>query len=188
MSRKGAAKHINGYVAIKELLDKCHNRRDNIWHTSSKEEIPQPVTAKFPLFLSEKSTPNIFISYSHYDSVFVTRLASDLIKHGLEIWIDKNAIPIGGCFPKEIENGIVKADAMILFVSKSSQISGWVKEEHMAAIRRSNDDSSFILIPILIEECSPGPFISNRIWVDMRDQDSYDSGLNKILKRLLEKY
>lgn len=68
---------------------------------------------------------NIFISYSHTDNAFALELSSALESDGYDVFID-NKIPIGNNIYKDIGEGIAKADAVIVVISKNSNKSHFV--------------------------------------------------------------
>jgi hypothetical protein len=47
----------------------------------------------------------VFISYSHDDKDFVTKLVSDLREKGINVWFDEN-IPTGHSFPMHIDSNL----------------------------------------------------------------------------------
>lgn len=69
-----------------------------------------------------------FISYSHDDAAFVKRLADQLRKDGVEVWIDHRLIP-GDTFPAVIEQEITGCAVFVPVMSPSSKQSKWVEHE-----------------------------------------------------------
>jgi len=61
-----------------------------------------PMAAPFKVGNSK----DLFISYSSKDRTFVTRLATDLIGHGLTVWIDKFEMKVGDSLNGKIQAGI----------------------------------------------------------------------------------
>ena len=69
-----------------------------------------------------------FISYSHEDRPFVERMAQQLRKAGIEVWIDHN-LTHGERFPDRIERELAGSAVFVPIMSKNSHESEWVKRE-----------------------------------------------------------
>ena len=87
---------------------------------------------------------DIFISYSSLDRGKAKQLATALMVTGWSVWWDRT-IPAGKEFDDVIEEAIDQAKCMIVFWSKNSVASRWVKTEAAEGAERH------ILIPVLIE-------------------------------------
>ena len=93
-----------------------------------------------------RSGTDVFISYSHEDQAFVTRLVSSLEAEGFSVWWD-HTIPPGRTWDTFIANAIANAKCCVVVWSPSSLNSDWVKEEATLAKGR--------LLPVAIEGASP---------------------------------
>ena len=105
--------------------------------------------------LEEKT---VFISYSHADSDMVLPVAERLKSVGVKVWLDKWELRIGNKFVNEIEIALSNASAVVLFVSKKSIKSGWVKEEYETAKIYSVQNGTKIL-PVVLDKTSLPPFL-----------------------------
>lgn len=76
----------------------------------------------------------IFLSYSRRDTVFTDKLVSDLEYNGYTVWIDRQGMEGGISFPKQIENAIRNAQAVVLVASPDSLQSPYVQKEISYAI------------------------------------------------------
>ena len=77
----------------------------------------------------EKTTAQVFISYSHRNRAVCDRIAAAIEKTGeLSVWYDKGLIP-GEEYRKRIVTNIQAADFFIVLLSKSSVCSEWVLDE-----------------------------------------------------------
>ena len=101
---------------------------------------------------SHNNTPKAFLSYSHADQRFAERLAEALMAQGQDIWFDKWDIGPGDSIIRKIfEEGLAKAIAFIVVLSKESVKSRWVKEElDVATLRRIEE--LIKVIPVLKED------------------------------------
>ena len=69
-----------------------------------------------------------FISYSHSDRQFVERMAQQLRKADIEVWIDHD-LTHGERFPDQLEKEIAGSAVFVPVMSKHAQESEWVKKE-----------------------------------------------------------
>ncbi len=90
----------------------------------------------------------VFVSYSHQDQEFVSRLALDLEKRGAQVWIDREDIHAGAKWQHEwqesIGQGVRACKAFLLVVSPESLKSEWANREFRLAV-----DSNRPIIPLL---------------------------------------
>lgn len=71
----------------------------------------------------------VFISYSRLDEIFARQLAADLDRDGLDVWIDVEDIPPGANWSNAINDGLNKADLMLLILTPNSVDSKNVEDE-----------------------------------------------------------
>lgn len=77
---------------------------------------------------------HIFISYSHKDSDYATRLGSSLEAAGFHVWIDRR-IDFGAEWSDVIEAHLNECTAFVLVMSRNARASTWVKNELSRAQR-----------------------------------------------------
>jgi len=78
--------------------------------------------------------PRVFLSYSKKDRVYVEQLAMDLRLARIDVWYDDWEIPPGASLRAKIfEEGISECDLFLLYLTKSSRDSSWVRQELDAA-------------------------------------------------------
>ncbi len=125
----------------------------------------------------------VFISYTKEDRERAERLADDLERHGVEIWIDSRDLKPGQNWQHEITKAIRASEYFLAFLSRRSlSRRGYVQKEIRIALEILEefpiDDSFFI--PVRLEECQPA---DDRIqalqWVNLFH--SYEKGLEAIL-------
>lgn len=108
----------------------------------------------------------VFISYSRQDRGFVERLASGLRDAAVHTWTDLENIAAGQDWAKTIEEGLMKASALIYVASRHSSQSSWMDEELKAFLEKQER-----VIPLVIDDegASNLPMPLRRIqWVDFR--------------------
>lgn len=77
---------------------------------------------------------HIFISYSHKDSDYATRLGASLEAAGFPVWIDRR-IDYGAEWSDVIEAHLNECAAFVLVMSRNARASTWVKNELSRAQR-----------------------------------------------------
>lgn len=122
----------------------------------------------------------IFISYSHADSDFVDGLATQLVRHAVNVWVDRWEINVGDSLIDKVEDAIAGASALLVVLSKASVQSNWVKKEVNAGLVRELDEKQVVVLPVLVEDCQIPVFLREKFFADFRT--SFDDGLRKILE------
>jgi hypothetical protein len=124
----------------------------------------------------------VFISYSHQDQEFVSRLALDLEKRGAQVWIDREDIHAGTKWQESIAQGVRACKAFLLVVSPESLKSEWANREFRLAV-----DSNRPVIPLLYRKARiprelAAPLESYQ-YIDFR-QGSYGENLADLVASL----
>lgn len=92
--------------------------------------------------------PTFFISYKREDAEqFVEPLCEKLHKDYIYFWRDVKSIPGGSRWEQELNKALQTCDALILFVTKASLESAWVKKEYTTFLERDR-----MIYPIMCEE------------------------------------
>ncbi len=121
---------------------------------------------------------NIFISYARADSAFVLKLAEDLEKAGIDIWLDQKKIAAGKKWDREIDIALKSSGILILVISPKSAISDNVANEVLFAINKRKT-----VIPVIIEQTEDIPFNWERFQrIDLTKD--YEQGLNYLVRSL----
>lgn len=71
----------------------------------------------------------LFISYSRTDEAFARRLAESFSALGVDVWIDVEDIPAGMKWSSAIQQGLNKAELMLVIISPTSMASSNVEDE-----------------------------------------------------------
>ena len=102
--------------------------------------------------MSDDAAPRVFISHASEDKErFVLPFAEDLRSEGVDAWVDRwEMLPGDSLVRKIFTEGLDKAVAVVVVLSRVSITKVWVAEELDAAVvKRINDDSK--LIPIVLD-------------------------------------
>lgn len=128
--------------------------------------------------------PGVFVSHSWQDKLLARRLAADLARFGIRVWIDEAEILVGDSLIEKIRQGIDEMDYVLALISNSSVGSRWVARELDIAMNQEIDGKRVKVLPVLLEECELPGFLRGKAYADLRTPDRYDSALESILRRL----
>jgi hypothetical protein len=131
-----------------------------------------------------ESTMNhkVFISHASEDKKrFVIDFATRLLDSGLDAWVDKWEITPGDSVVRRIfEEGLGKADAIIIVLSTFSADKPWVRAELDVAKVRQIEERTRI-IPVILESCDVPTSLTGTKWVRIKNLDNYETELQNIV-------
>lgn len=96
--------------------------------------------------------PKVFVSYSHRDSSYAHRLADELRRHAIDVWIDER-IDYGDQWPRVIQENLNACRAFLLIMSTNAFNSMWVQNEVSYAQGKDK-----LIYPLLLE---------GQVWLSM---------------------
>lgn len=142
--------------------------------------------------MSAKLQSYVFVSYVREDAEQVERLANDLRKHGIEVWLDKNDILPGQDWKIAINDAIRKGAFFIACFSDAYAKKGesYVHEELKLAIERLRQmpDDRLWFLPVRLSDCEvpekliyAGKSIRDLYWTDLFSS-YWKPGIAQILK------
>jgi hypothetical protein len=102
--------------------------------------------------LGPSNAMKIFISHNAKDKETARLLAGLFADRGISFWFDEYEIKPGESITGGIGKGIEDCDVFILMWSAAAKASKWVDTEMRAAIRKRVDDTSFRLIPLMLDD------------------------------------
>jgi hypothetical protein len=137
---------------------------------------PEQATRKI---ISHSPEPQVFLAYSFKDKEFAELLSEDLKEKGIRTWLPGERIMPGDLLEQRIKEGIETSGYMIVIVSKAYGQSEWTQREINIAIEREQKGKWPKIVPILIEDVSVPVNISERVYIDFR-QD-YENGLKRLV-------
>lgn len=146
-----------------------------------------------------KTNPLVFISYSwdnEEHEKWVRKLASGLMKNGVDVRLDQWENNLGSDIPYFMDDSIIKAQRVLCILTpnykeKADQRKGGVGYEvrNMTA-QIFADVITNKFVPVL-RKGTPKESIpialSGRVYVDMRDDSTYDDRFEDILRDILNK-
>jgi WD40 repeat protein len=128
------------------------------------------------------TVPEIFISYSRRDKVFVERFLKGLNDSGYladKIWVDWEDIPASSDWEKEIHKGIEQSNSIIFILSPE-----WAASAECAKELRFAAEFNKRLFPIVWQNVDPKkiqPELASLNWIFFRETDNFDEAMQKLL-------
>lgn len=110
---------------------------------------------------------------------------NDLTSLGYDVWYDNETIALGQSIPCEMNNGIEKADFMILLTSTEYFESNFCNDEWMAFYQKNNKDNPNKIILILMEENIKLPsLLAHYKYYDYTADNDYNKMFASIAQRI----
>jgi hypothetical protein len=130
------------------------------------------------------SSPRVFLSYSHEDRPTAERLASSLQAGGVEVWFDKwEILPGDSLVHKIFEEGLSRADAFVVLISRHSVDSKWLQQELDAAMVRRMEGVTRI-VPVRLDDVALPMQLRSLIWIDLTR--GFDEAIRELQKAIFE--
>jgi formylglycine-generating enzyme required for sulfatase activity len=118
---------------------------------------------------------HIFFSYAHEDSRFVMKLARDLRRQGLTVWLDQWDVPPELAWDKAIEQA-VRTCACFLIILSPAAVDSWVVRDQFDLAARSGKP----IVPVLYRPSDLPPPLQQFSVIDFSAR-SYWAGLRELL-------
>jgi hypothetical protein len=120
----------------------------------------------------------VFISYSHEDHEFVSRLALDLEDRGADVWIDRMDLHAGTEWRERISQGVKDCTVFVPVVSPESLQSEWASRELDMAIEYDKP-----VLPLLYRPARLPERLSRYQYINFR-RGSYEQNLADLVAQL----
>jgi len=131
-----------------------------------------------------KTNIRAFLCHSSEDKPIVEKMAMKLRKAGSNVWFDKWEIKVGESIVEKIDAGLSEMTHLLVFLSKSSIKSNWVKKELSSALMRKLSDNSVSVLPILVEDVKVPTIIIDIKYADFRTNTA--KCIDKLVKEIVE--
>jgi TIR domain len=96
----------------------------------------------------------VFLSHSHLDNRFASRLTADLQVRGVDVWVDPTEIQHDG-FLKRINEGLKDREWLVLVMTPAALASPWAQLEVDAAHALVIMKRMRGVIPVMAKPCQP---------------------------------
>jgi predicted nucleotide-binding protein len=110
------------------------------------------------------SKPYLFVAYAREDSRLVEPIVRGLNQIGIDTWIDIKDLQPGQNWRVAIRDALEGATGMLVFVSRASMKSEYIRREVEAAAR----GTKYLIIPVILEHTADLPgALQVRQWLDL---------------------
>ncbi len=111
--------------------------------------------------------PFLFVSYAREDYPAVAEFTAALRVHGVETWMDVESLKPGEVWEKSIRGALEQAAGLLVFVSRNSMASAWVRREIEIMIERAE----ITVVPVILEEVADLPrALAERQWLMLTER------------------
>lgn len=129
--------------------------------------------------------PSVFLSHTRADKAFARKLGDDLVRSGLEVWIDEAEIKVGESLIGKISEGINSADYLAVILSPHSVRSEWVTREVEIALTQEINGKRMKVLPLLFRQCEVPAFLSSKLFVDFTKEEIYEASLEVLVESII---
>lgn len=123
--------------------------------------------------------PTAFICHATSDKPIARKIARELGRHGVSVWLDEHAIRVGASLFEAIQQGLEQADFVIVALSKQSLTRPWVKRELRAALTLEVERDADVILPVLLDRVSVPLFLRDKKYADM--SSGFERGMRELL-------
>ena len=130
--------------------------------------------------LKKRDTPaaRVFLSYASADREFATRLANNLLKYHVDVWLDIYRVEPGKSWARQIGEALDTCEIMLLVLSPTSVSSENVEDEWNYFL-----DQKKPTVSILYQPCKIPYRLSKLHYVDFHSSD-YDQAVARLVATL----
>jgi len=130
---------------------------------------------------------NIFLIYAHADKKEVYKLYQQIVKNGINAWLDSQNLQPGQDWQHEIREAILKSDVVIVCLSSGfNKQQGYRHEELKIALEKAKllpEDEIFI-IPVRLENCDMPEVLMHLHRVDLFETGGYKKLIHALRERV----
>jgi hypothetical protein len=121
-----------------------------------------------------------FLCHAFQDKPMVKSIALGLERYNITTWFDEAEMRPGDNLIEKISLAIDQAKWFCVFLTSNSVQKPWVKFELSQAMEREIREEKIFVIPVLLFDCELPPYLKKKLYIDLRDWDSYGIALEKL--------
>jgi 5'-deoxynucleotidase YfbR-like HD superfamily hydrolase len=110
----------------------------------------------------------LFLSHSSRDKAIVEKLAEELRRRNITVWLDEWEIDVGDSIPEKTQQGLKNSRFVAVWLTRDSISSGWVTREWQSKIYQEIASKQVSVLPLLGEDCEIPLFLSDKKYADFR--------------------
>lgn len=117
-------------------------------------------------------TSDVFISHSRTSTPAAKKLADALRARGVSPWLDGEQVMPGGAWRGTIRNALDSSRAIVFLIEPRREPGSQTRDEWSEALEAAWAEPSKRLIPLLIGDAEPPPFLKDRHALRIGDTSS----------------
>ncbi len=131
----------------------------------------------------------IFVSHAGHDSQIASELAQDLRNAGHDALVDTKELGLGDDSIDFMNDGIARANAVIILYSRHSAAAKWQRLEINAALWNEVEQSGGNCIILRLDDTAVPPLLGPKVYgrLDPADQETYRKTIEDISRAILPK-
>lgn len=124
----------------------------------------------------------VFVSHASEDKQrFVLGFAERLRGAGIDAWLDRwEMLPGDSVVDRLFGEGLAKADAFVVVLSRFSVDKPWVREELNAALMK-RVETKLKVVPVVLDDCRVPDALGTLLWERIADLEHYDESFRRIV-------
>lgn len=123
----------------------------------------------------------MFLIHAHEDRSFARRVASDLGKKGVGVWIGEVEMGVGDSLLEKITGAGGEVDCLGVIISGDSARSDWVTREVETATSGEVGGKRVRVLPLLLRGGTLPAALSGTTYADFTSEPAYPTGLGQVL-------
>jgi|GEM_PF-2009866 len=124
----------------------------------------------------------LFLSHSSRDKAIVEKLALELRRRNISVWLDEWEINVGDSITEKVQDGLKNARFVAVWLTAHSITDGWVTREWQSKIYHEISAKQVLVLPLLAEDCEIPTFLSDKKYADFRV--SFRDGIASLMRTL----
>lgn len=122
--------------------------------------------------------PDLFLSHSSRDKVFVRCLGEDLTFCQIDVWLDEWELGPGDSLHDQIGNALERSRFIGVVLGDNFSDSRWAREELKQALSRERRSDRTTVLPLLAGSGEIPSFLEDKVYIDFRAE--YYAGLVRL--------
>lgn len=121
----------------------------------------------------------VFISHSSKDKPLAKKIAVDLRKAGIDVWLDEWEIVVGQPISQKIQEGLKGCHFVAVLITRNSIKSGWVEKEWQSRIGEEAEKKRIVILPLKADNCEIPILLKDKKYADFTKD--YDIALESLI-------
>jgi hypothetical protein len=182
----GIAVALGLSLLTKYVSDKTQLRKSKIEIGGVEIQLSESVDESTNRILSRirelQEFPQVFLSHSTLDKKIVYRLATDLRKLGIQVWLANEQVQVGDNISDKIADALSVSQWVILILSENSIQSHFTNRELVLAFDEEKKRNRPFILPAVIGYIELPELLKDKQYADFRE--NYVGGLVKLIERI----